>query len=125
MSYTNCPYCKEELDIDTTDIDNIDRTYHEYQCPECGNNFVFIGEFSLDIISHKADCLNGKPHDWKPSITYPPCFTQMKCAMCGGNREPTQEERKKYNISSVEEYLKKISQETPAVGPAAGKQEEE
>ena len=73
-----CPYCKEELEINHDDgfgFDDIDT--HEMECEHCTKSFVFYTEISFCYTPKKADCLNGSDHDWKLTSTSPKELSQM------------------------------------------------
>lgn len=88
-----CPYCGTGLYINHDDgFGYEEEVLHEYECPHCGKLFVFETFVSFDYEAHKADCLNGKPHNFKPTVTFPAEATMMECVDCGLKRKPTEKE---------------------------------
>lgn len=83
MGYFICPYCNKEIEEPYVEEPSVDETY-KHECEECGKNFVFTLDFSIDYDEKKADCLNGGEHDWKPICGYPEEFYKNKrrCSMC-------------------------------------------
>ena len=109
MSDINCPYCDEELNICHDDGFGYEEgVNHQMECDKCDKSFVFQTSISFYYEAEKADCLNDGNHNYKPQTTYPQFFTKMECSMCGDVREPSKNEREKYNILTYEEYLKEI-----------------
>lgn len=95
MSDIECPYCGYEQDICHDDGFGYEEgVKHQMECINCGKTFVFETAIIFNYEAEKADCLNGAPHDWHPSKTYPIEFTKMRCSMCGEERELTVEEWK-------------------------------
>lgn len=65
MSDLECPYCDASLDVCHDDVFGCEENIaHEMECRDCGKNFVFYTSISFDYSPHKADCLNGSPHDF-------------------------------------------------------------
>ncbi len=58
-----CPYCDGWLSHD--DEQNEPDVTHQRQCRHCEKNFIFYIEYYPSFREHKADCLNGEPHDWE------------------------------------------------------------
>ncbi len=91
----NCPYCQEELDICHDDGFGYEEgVKHEMECDKCGKSFIFQTQISFDYYPEKSDCLNGAPHDYKASRSYPKEYSKMECTMCDKTRKPTEEEFK-------------------------------
>lgn len=104
-----CPYCEKELDVCHDDGFGYEEgVKHQMECRYCGKSFVFETSISFYYEPEKADCLNGADHEWKLTATYPEFFSKMKCAMCGEERELTDEERKDFGIQTKQEYLESL-----------------
>ena len=109
MKDLECPYCNQELDVCHDDGENFDESEnHEMQCKFCEKNFIFRTSIVYYYYPEKADCLNGSPHDFKPTKTFPKFLTKMRCSICGTKREITADERKEFKIETYEEYLESI-----------------
>jgi hypothetical protein len=93
MKDINCPYCNAEIDINHDDGHGYEENeLHQQECNKCGKVFVFTTYISYSYTPYKAECLNGEPHDYKSTHTYPIEFTEMECTMCGERKNPTKEE---------------------------------
>jgi hypothetical protein len=93
MSDMECPYCGADQEVNHDDGCGFEEDkLHEQQCSECDKYFVFTTYISFSYNPHKADCLNGSAHDYKPTHTYPKEYTKMECSCCGDRRKPTPEE---------------------------------
>jgi len=90
-----CPYCGAEIEVYDESPGDLDFTREE-ECSECGKNFAYTIAMSVHFTPHKADCLNGSPHDFKPSTVSPKFMVKMTCGDCGGERDLTKEEFKKH-----------------------------
>jgi len=86
-----CPYCDELIEIYDDECDDPSDNY-ENECSACGKMFIFTIDWTKESYTYKADCLNGSPHEWEPTKTYPISCTKMKCSMCNEHRTPTAEE---------------------------------
>jgi len=96
---TECPYCDADVEINHDDgYGYEDGQTFKQQCGNCDKTFVFTTTISFNYETEKADCLNGGEHEWETSHTYPKFFTKMRCTMCDEERNPTTEERIKYDI---------------------------
>ena len=99
MSDMQCPYCEADQTVCHDDGAGYDESQrHEHTCSECGKVFVFITSISFSYEPHKADCLNGAPHDLKMSSTYPRQYSRMQCKVCDFERNPTPDEFKAAGI---------------------------
>ena len=97
--YIDCPYCDSPQEINHYDGGGYEENVtHQQECDECGKTFVFTTSISFNYYPEKADCLNGAEHDWKPTQIWPKYFTMMRCYDCDEEREPTEEERIKFDI---------------------------
>ena len=77
-----CPYCGEDLEINH-DGDREEDELYEQECRECLATFVYKVVITEYYDARKADCLNGAPHKFKKTRTYPPEFARMRCIDCG------------------------------------------
>ena len=105
-----CPYCGKEIDLDFTDHNLYDEETFQMECPECEMIINVTPSVSIDIKLDKCDC-QLENHEWQPSITNPRCMTEMVCKHCGERRKPTDEEKTKYNIPSVDDFIKELESE--------------
>ena len=90
----NCPYCDAELNICHDDGQGFkEDVAYEMECSECEKNFVYYTSISYSYSSHKADCLNGQPHNLKVLHDCKNC-TIYNCVDCDFDKydwkEPTQ-----------------------------------
>jgi len=113
MNDIQCPYCGEGEEICHDDGYGYeeDKVFNQ-ECGSCGKTFTYTTFISYYYEAEKAPCLNGEPHDWKPTATYPKFATRMNCKMCDEDRVPTPEEKITYKIPSYEEYVKENGQDT-------------
>lgn len=65
MSEVTCPYCEYEFEL-SHDGGLYYQEDHgvETECPKCDKTFLVYGSCSWSWEGHKADCLNGLPHQW-------------------------------------------------------------
>ncbi len=90
----DCPYCDEPQEINHDDgYGYREDTVYQQECSGCDKTFTYTTSISFYYHPEKADCLNGSDHEWKPTKTYPKCFTKMRCQMCDEERELTPEEK--------------------------------
>lgn len=90
-----CPYCNFEQEVDHNEGENYEEDVeHQMQCEECEKYFIFYTDVTFSYTPYKAACLNGEEHNYKPTHTFPKEFTQMRCVMCGEERDCTEEELK-------------------------------
>lgn len=93
MSDVECPYCGAEQEICHDDgYGYAEDEIYEQECPECDKTFAFNTGIILVHEAWKADCLNGAPHEYRPTATFPARYTKMLCKVCGDRRHPTSEE---------------------------------
>lgn len=93
MSDVNCPYCDAEQEINHDDGYGYEEDLiHNQECDNCDKTFTFTTSISYYYEAQKADCLNGSEHIYKPTITFPREFTEMRCIMCDDERNPTADE---------------------------------
>lgn len=109
MSEIECPYCQAELKVNHNDgFGYAQDETHQMECKECKKNFVFTTHISFHYSPEKAGCLNGEQHDYQLTHTAPKCASTMRCTMCDDEREPTQEERTKFQLGTKEDYFKSL-----------------
>jgi len=93
MSDVECPYCGADQEIDHDDGYGYEEDrVHEQECNECEKAFVFKTSIHFYYEVSKADCLNGAPHNFKATKTYPVKYTKMRCVDCDEERKPTDTE---------------------------------
>jgi hypothetical protein len=93
MADVHCPYCDAGNEVNHDDGFGYEEDRrHEMECCECEKNFVFTTYIHFSYTPHKADCLNGAPHQLKPSLTWPREYTKMECQCCDYTRKMTPEE---------------------------------
>jgi hypothetical protein len=79
-----CPYCDSEVEIDHDDgYGNEEDGVFEQECSECGKTFAYTTQWARTHDLFKADCLNGAPHCFEKTCTYPPEFARLRCSVCG------------------------------------------
>lgn len=96
MAYDiECPYCGHEQDICHDDGFGYEEgVRHELECHGCGKSYVFETSISFYYEPYPAECLNGEPHEYKPTHTFPRKYSKMSCCNCDHERELTDEEFK-------------------------------
>jgi hypothetical protein len=82
MKEMKCPYCDHYFSINHED-DYDEGTKYQCQCPKCEKYFVYETVISFDYFIEKADCLNGRKHEYVMSCTYPKEFEYEYCKICG------------------------------------------
>ena len=93
MKDMECPYCGADQDVCHDDGAGYSEDQrHEQNCWNCDKTFVFSTFISFSYTPHKADCLNGSPHNLKMSSTFPKEHAMMRCRDCDFERQPTPEE---------------------------------
>ena len=105
-----CPYCGKEIDLDFTDDWGYiqDEELFQKECPECGKVLNVYPHITVDFDVDECKC-QGENHVWELTKTDPLCCARMYCVHCGEEREPTPEEKFKYNIPSVSEFLNELN----------------
>lgn len=93
MSDVECPYCGAEQEINHDDGYGLDEDgQYEQGCSECEKTFAYTTSILVLHEAKRADCLNGSPHKYKPTSTYPKRYTKMECEDCRDRRPCTEEE---------------------------------
>ena len=93
MKDIECPYCGEEQEINHDDGYGYEEDRcHEQECSNCEKSFVYTTSIHFYYTATKADCLNDGNHKYKATMTVPRKCTRMRCAGCGEERKPTDEE---------------------------------
>jgi len=106
MSDIKCPYCKQEQEVCHDDGFGYEEdVLHEIECCRCEKRFIFTTSISYYYSSQRADCLNGSPHKFSPTHTFPKAFTRMDCEWCGTSRELTEDERIELKIPTKKSYM--------------------
>lgn len=93
MYDVECPYCDKEINIEHEGEYEV---LCEYQCPHCEKYFVYTASLHVHYSAEKADCLNGAPHQYQKTVTYPPEFARLRCTMCGDEKPLSEIERCNY-----------------------------
>lgn len=94
MADIDCPYCGDWSEV----CHDAGRGYaedeaHEMTCESCEKAFVFFTALHFTYDSRKADCLNGAPHNYERTSTYPRKYARMRCKDCEHERALTDAER--------------------------------
>lgn len=93
MCDIKCPYCGSEEEINHDDgYGHEEDRVHSQECGECEKTFVFTTSVHYSYEVTKADCLNGAPHQWHMTHTYPKEFRMWRCFYCAEEKKPTLEE---------------------------------
>jgi hypothetical protein len=84
MNDIECPYCGEDCDVCHDDgAGYAEDEIHQMECKHCGKAFCFETSVMFLYSPRKADCLNGEPHNYQETNTYPKRYTKLDCKMCG------------------------------------------
>lgn len=101
MSDFECPYCGDPQEVCHDDgAGYSEEQAHEHYCTNCEKGFVFYTYISLSYEAKAAPCLNGEPHDFQPTKTWPKNATRMRCACCEAERQLTDSERTIYGVAA-------------------------
>jgi len=77
-----CPYCGEDIYVDTDDWCDEDEGY-EYECEECGKYCMVCASVSWSYYAEKLDCKNGlAEHKYGAPISSRG-HTMRRCKVCG------------------------------------------
>jgi hypothetical protein len=88
-----CPYCNSNVEINHDDgAGYAEDQVHQQECGNCEKTFVFTTSIIFYYDLNKVDCLNGAPHEFKPTMTVPRSASRMRCSTCDEERPCTQEE---------------------------------
>jgi len=88
-----CPYCGHEEE-DAWELDHDQDSHNLIECGNCEKTFIAAVSITVNWYGRPADCLNGSPHKWEATHTFPVEFTRMRCESCYEERTPTKEEWK-------------------------------
>lgn len=82
-----CPYCGYE-DEDPDDCYETGDLYFQ-ECCECGKNFTFTLDYSVNYYPKKAPCLNGSNHKIREQRGVPECLFKGKfeCVYCNKQKD--------------------------------------
>ena len=87
---TECPYCGADVNINHNHGDGYEEDeLHQQECSNCEKTFVFHTSISYSYDTYKADCLNGAPHEYEKTNTFPPEAARLRCKHCA-DEEPIQ-----------------------------------
>lgn len=93
MNDVECPYCGAEQEICHDDGYGMEENqHHEQECTACDRTFCYTTAIVLLHTAARADCLNGAPHRYRPTTTFPPEHTKMECQDCKYRRPCTEQE---------------------------------
>jgi len=107
---TTCPYCEHEQEQEI-DFEIKENEVHTTECHECEKSYTYSISVMFSTNTEKADCLNeGGQHLYRPTTTFPKCFTKMRCETCYDERHPTEEERAEHKIPTFWEYSKELEE---------------
>ncbi|WP_026536949.1 hypothetical protein [Arthrobacter sp. 9MFCol3.1] len=90
MKDVTCPYCDHDFDLSHDDGAFYDQDRaEECECPNCEKYFMVSSSIIWEHEAHKADCLNGGEHDWKPMLGYPKEYfaDRERCDACDAERK--------------------------------------
>ena len=94
MSDMQCPYCGADQEVCHDDGHGYSEDVkHEHTCSACEKSFVFNTFISFFYEASKADCLNGSPHSYQRTKTWPWTASRMRCVYCDSERALTEDER--------------------------------
>lgn len=105
-----CPYCNNEIEHNLDDFDLLSEEPFFIECPHCDKVVKMHSSVIIDVWPEKCQC-QLEDHEYELSLAYPNCCSTMMCKHCGQERPLTEEERKKYNIQTKEEYFKSLENE--------------
>jgi hypothetical protein len=89
----NCPYCGKPQEICHDDgYGYMEDEVYRQECCDCEKTFVYTTSIIFLYDAKKADCLNGSPHEWKATTSFPKKYTKMYCVHCDETRECTTSE---------------------------------
>jgi ribosomal protein S27E len=94
VSDVKCPYCEHRQSVCHDDgFGYSEDEAHQLECRNCDKTFVFYTSIHFSYEAYQADCLNGSPHNYERTKTYPPHFARMRCEDCGHERALTYDEK--------------------------------
>lgn len=96
MTDFNCPYCNTSIELDPdgdAGLGCIEGITFNTECHSCRKTFIFTPTVEISYKAYRADCLNDGQHEWKLKHTYPHPFKQMRCWVCGQEKQLTDEEK--------------------------------
>lgn len=77
-----CPYCGEDINVDTDDWYDEDEVY-EHQCEECGKYCMVCASISWSYDAEKLDCKNGlAEHKYEDVPISSRGDTMRRCKVC-------------------------------------------
>lgn len=101
MNYydAECPYCNNGIEINHDDGYGYEEgVIYQQRCSNCDKRFVYSTNIRYTHETEIAPCLNGEPHKYELTDTYPKRFSKMRCTCCDDERQPTPDERVKYEL---------------------------
>ena len=105
-----CPYChsKNEVDFETYWDKIANDEAFVMECYNCEKLFVVEPYTSVTFHTEECKC-QGVDHEYEFSEAYPRCFSKMMCKHCGEERQLTEEERLKYGVGTIQEYVEELN----------------
>lgn len=95
MNDIECPYCGHSQEVCHDDGQGYSEDeIHQMECSKCEKNFTFTTVISFDYYPKKADCLNGKEHNFVLSKTVPEFAADLVCEC--GERKPRPDRQELY-----------------------------
>jgi glutaredoxin len=85
MRDIECPYCKEEVEIDHDDGYGYEEgKVFNQECEHCNKTFTYTTSISYCHEAQQAPCLNGEEHKWKDIHGYPMGYqsNRQRCEYC-------------------------------------------
>ena len=105
-----CPYCHKNFSDDFMDFNLLSEETFQTECPHCGKVLNVTPVVTIDVYSAPCHC-QLENHEFVLSDTHPTAFSHMVCKHCGTERPLTNEERIKYHIPTVDEYIESLNKE--------------
>lgn len=109
MFHFNCPYCNKEIVDDLFEYDLYSEEDNHMECPHCGKVITIHSSVIVDVWASECKC-QLEDHEFELQKSYPECCSRMVCKHCGTERRLTDEEREKYGIGTLKEYIESLNE---------------